>query len=152
MNKKFGFVMIMIAITVSLVFIVGDVNKACAQIDQGKGQNKPDMAARLDLTKEQKANITAKEDAMDKELSPLKNAIRDNRDKLNTELSSDKPDQAKVNALIDNISKDMTDIQKKKTSFMIWMRQQLTPDQKQKLLTLINSRQNENASEESSGN
>lgn len=147
MNKKIIFAVMTLAVLVSAAFLSGSY----AQGARGKEVAEPSMVWRLDLTKEQRENMTAKENAMEKEILPLKNSMRDGRDRLNTELSADKPDNSKVSSLIDSISKDMTDIQKKKVFFMIWMRQQLTADQKQKLLSLIKSRQQTETGSEESG-
>ncbi|MFA5105248.1 MAG: periplasmic heavy metal sensor [Candidatus Margulisiibacteriota bacterium] len=149
MNRKPGFSVIVFAILGSIILFNGP---AYAQGARGKAVGEPGMVWRLDLTKDQKTNIIAKEDAIEKETLPLKNSIKNNRDRLNVELSMDKPDNSKINSLIDNISKDMTDIQKKRISFMLWMREQLTTEQKQKLQDLIKSReQSETGSGEGSG-
>lgn len=106
------------------------------------------MVWRLDLTKDQKDKISAQENAVRKETMKLRRAVRDLRNQLNTELSADSPDQAKVNGLIDSISSEMAAMQKQEISFMLWMKGQLTPEQKQKLMELIKNRE---ASEETRG-
>lgn len=122
--------------TVILVMVIFSVSGAFGQNPGGKG-----MAWRLDLSKEQKDKIGAQESTMRKDTLQLRQTIRDLRNQLNAELSADNPDKTKVNGLIDSISKNMTEIQKQEMSFMLWMREQLTPEQKQKLLTLLKNRQ-----------
>ena len=134
MYKKLGFAVIMLTTIVSASLFTECV--------YGKGFGEQGMVSRLDLSKEQKENIEVKEAAIEKELMPLKDAIRNNRNLLNAELSSENPDNTKINGLIDSISNNMTDIQKKKMFLMLWMREQLTPEQKRKLQSLIKSRQN----------
>lgn len=141
MNKISGFAAIVISVLLSVTFSQVLLNKALGEGMGGKGIGQAGMIWRLDLTKEQKDKIIAKESAMRKDVLPLMQSIRGLKVQLNAELSADNPDNAKVNALIDQISKDMTDIQKKEVFFMLWMREQLTPDQKQKLLSLLKERQ-----------
>lgn len=142
MNKMVG-----LAVIVSIVLISATFGNPAA----GKGLGEPGMVWRLDLTKEQKENITAKEDVMQKEILLLNKSIRSRRVELNAQLSADKPDNSKINGLIDNISKDMAEIQKKKIFFMLWMREQLTPEQKQKLLSLLKNRQETGTGSEETG-
>lgn len=132
MNKTLGFAVIAIFVLTSFAFSQAFLNKASGNGMGGKG-----IELKLDLTKDQKGKIFEKENAMEKDVLQLKRSIRSLKYELNTELSAENPDKTKVNSLIDNISKNMTDIQKKEISFMLWMREQLTPEQKQKLLSLL---------------
>ena len=138
MNKTMGTAVVLTAILASVLFLPALQSKVWAK---GAGMGDPGMVWRLDLTKEQKENIINKEAGVEKEILQLKQAIRSQRGELDTLLSADKPDNNKINRMIDNISKNMTEIQKKQIFFMLWMRQQLTAEQKAKLLSLINSRQ-----------
>lgn len=151
MNKNYAVAVIMFIIFGSVTFFNMTIDKAFGEGVRGNGLGVPGMVWRLDLTKEQRENITTKENSIEKEILPLKSSIRENRNLLNTELSADKPDLSKVNSLIDSISRDMTSIQKKKMFFMLWMREQLTPEQSQKLLSLLKSRQQTGAGSEETG-
>ena len=144
MKKILSVTGILTAILVSAVFLQPLQNRAWAKGGELGAQG---MVWRLDLTKEQKDNILNKETGVEKEIWQLKQSIRDQRKELDTLLSADKPDNSKIDKLIDSISKNMTDIQKKEIFFMLWMRQQLTAEQKQKLLSLIKSRQTEGSGE-----
>ena len=138
MNKTTGTAVVLTAIMVSVIFLPALQNSSWAK---GSELSAPGMVWRLDLTKEQKENITNKENSVEKETLPLKQSLRDQRKELDVLLSADKPDNLKINKLIDGISLNMTEIQKKQIFFMLWIRQQLTAEQKQKLLSLIKSRQ-----------
>ncbi|MFA4967544.1 MAG: periplasmic heavy metal sensor [Candidatus Margulisiibacteriota bacterium] len=141
MNKISGFAVIAISVLLSVTFSQVLLNKALGEGIGVKGISGAGMIWRLDLTKEQKEKIIAKESAVRKETLPLMQSIRGLKSELNAELSAENPDNSKVSAMIDKISKDMTDIQKKEVFFMLWMREQLTPEQKQKLLLLLKDRQ-----------
>jgi len=147
MFKKFGFTLFVIIFLFSANISLLFVSKVFAEVRGGKELNNG-MVWRLDLTKEQKEKISAQEDAVRKNTLLSRQSIRDLRNQLNAELSSENPDKVKINSLIDSISKDMTYIQKQEVSFMLWMREQLTPDQKQKLLTLIKNREQTGISSE----
>lgn len=141
MNKISVIAVIAVSVLLSVTFSQVLLNKALGEGIGGKGIGQAGMIWRLDLTKEQKDRVIARETAVRKEILPLMKSIHGLKGELNAELSADNPDNTKVNALIDNISKDMTDIQKKEVFFMLWMREQLTPEQKQKLLLLIKEKQ-----------
>lgn len=138
MDKKIGIAAVLIIVLGSFVFLNG---LASAEGPRGKGMGGQSVLWKLDLTKEQRENISAKESAIEKEVASLQDSIRGNRELLDSELSADKPDLSKVNSLVDNISSDMASIQKKRIYFMVWMREQLTTEQKQKLLSLTKDRQ-----------
>ena len=140
MNKILGVAAVLTAVAVSILFLPQMQDKSWAKA-KGGDLSSPGMVWRLDLTKEQKENIINKENSVEKEILPLKQSIRDQRKELDALLSADKPDNSKINRLIDSISKNMTEIQRKQIFFMLWIRQQLTPEQKEKLLSLIKSRQ-----------
>lgn len=113
---------------------------------QGRGPEGKDMGGagviwRLDLTDAQKAAINAREIDVAKEILPLKQSMRDLRYQLNKDLSSDDPDEAKILGLTKKISDVMFEIQKKNLEYMLWMRAQLSPEQKQKLKAIMQTRQ-----------
>lgn len=91
----------------------------------------------LGLTDEQRERIFAREKDIEKEIAPMRQSITSLRSDINKELSYDSPNNARINDLLDRISVKMTEIQKKKISYMLWVRQQLTPEQKQKLKGLM---------------
>lgn len=140
MFKTFGSAVLMLIILLSVSFSSVFVNKVFGEGPGGKGLG-GGMIWRLDLSKEQRDKIAAQESVVRKETALLRQTIRDLGDQLNAELSAENPDKTKVNGLIDSISKNMTQVQMKEISFMLWMREQLTPEQKQKLLTLLKNRQ-----------
>jgi len=148
MDKKLTIAAVLLAFLGSVIFFNGPSN---AESPRGKGIGGQSVLWKLDLTKEQKESITAKENSIEKEVLSLQNSIRRNRDLLDTELSADKPDLSKVNSLIDNISADMAGIQKKRVFFMVWMREQLTQEQKQKLLLLTKDGQGPEAGSKEPG-
>jgi Spy/CpxP family protein refolding chaperone len=121
-NKTLGVAVILAAVVIPVLF-------SQALLANGASLGPQGMVWRLDLSKAQKENISNKENSVEKEILQLQQSIRDQRKELDALLSADKPDNSKINK------------QKKQIFFMLWMRQQLTPDQKQKLLALIKSRQ-----------
>ncbi|GEM_PF-2791845 len=109
---------------------------------QGKKEiDQTGIILRLDLTKEQKDRITAREAASEKEIAVLMETLRSQKKQLNDLLLAEKPDRARIDSLTEDTSKTMTELQKKKIDFMLWVREQLTPEQKQKLIELFNARQ-----------
>ncbi len=148
MDKKIAVAAVLLALLGSVTFLNSRIN---AEVSRGKGIGGQSVLWKLDLTKEQKETIAAKESAIEKEVSSLQDSIRGNRDLLDSELSADKPDLSRVNNLIDNISADMAGIQKKRVYFMVWMREQLTPEQKQKLLSITKDRQGAEAGSKEPG-
>lgn len=96
---------------------------------------------RLDLTQEQKNRITAKEEASEKETAALTETLRSQKRLLNDLLSAEQPDRAGIYKLTEETSKTMTELQRKKIDFMLWVREQLTPEQKKKLTELFKTRQ-----------
>ncbi len=134
MNKKIVLVTLMMTILISSVF---------ANSEGGK-----EMIWKLDLTKEQREKISAKENVMEIEVLQLRQSIRSLRAELNEQLSSNEPDKTKVELLISESSDKMTKIQIKTVDFMLWMREQLSPEQKQKLLALMKTRELSQGSKE----
>ena len=141
MNKTTGLVAIAVMVLLSVAFSQVGLKQVSGEGKGGKELSVAGMAWKLDFTKEQKDKIAAKESSMQQATLQFRQSIRDQRQELNAELSADNPDNTKVNKLIEDISRNMADIQKNEISFMIWMRQQLTPEQKQKLSELMKDRQ-----------
>lgn len=148
MKKNILVAMVLLVFFGSVIFFNSSAN---AEGPRGKGIGGQSILWKLDLTKEQRELISSKESAIEKEVSSLQDSIRGNRDLLDKELSADKPDLSKVNGLVDNISSDMAAIQKKRIYFMVWIREQLTTEQKQKLLSLTKDRQGPEAGSKESG-
>lgn len=144
MSKFFGVAGVLTAIVISVLFSQALQNSSWAK---GAELGNPGIVWRLDLTKDQKEKISNKENSVEKEVLKLKQVIRGQRDQLDALLSADKPDNTRISGMIDSISLNMTDIQKKQIFFMLWIREQLTAEQKQKLLSLIKSRQTEGSGE-----
>ena len=138
MNKIWAVAGVLTAIVVSVLFLPVLQISADAK-DTGFGE--PGMVWRLDLTKDQKEMISNKESGVEKEILQIKKIIRSQRDQLDILLSADKPDNITISAVIDNISKNMAEIQKKQIFFMLWIREQLTSEQREKLLSIIKNRQ-----------
>ena len=137
MKKLSGSVLFIIVVLLAATLLQ---RESFGAVKGGVGSKEAGLIWRLDLTKEQKENISAKETAVRQEIVQLRQSIRDFRISLNAELSADQQDEPKINGLIDNISLKMADIQKQEVFFMLWMREQLTPEQKQKLFSLIKER------------
>ena len=150
MKKISGVASVLAVVAVSILFLPQLGDKAFAK-SKGGNLSSPGMVWRLDLTKVQKDNIINEENNVEKEILPLKQSIRDQKKELDSLLSADNPDSSKINRLIDNISKNIAEIQKKQVFFMIWIRQQLTPEQKEKLLGLMKSMQTQGPSGEARG-
>ncbi len=140
-GKSAGLMVAMVIALLAGSFPLASAKPACGQERREKGARAEGMVWRLDLTKAQRAAISSKETAIRKEIQLLRQPIRESRNALNVEILADKPDTKKINSLIDSISKNMAAIQKKEVFFMLWMREQLTPEQKQQLLALIKTRQ-----------
>lgn len=109
---------------------------------QGKKEiDQTGIILRLDLTKEQKDRITAREVAAESEMAVLADTLRAQKNELNELLVANQPDRARIDKLTEETSRTMTELQKKKIDFMLWVREQLTPEQKQKLNELFQARQ-----------
>jgi len=118
-----------------LVFTLAAVCASHALSD--KGIDSPAVIQSLGLTDVQQAGITSGEQDLEKELAPLKQSIQRLRSDINRELSSDSPDKAKIDRALDEVSVKMAEIQKKKIAYMLWIRGQLTPEQRQKLTSFL---------------
>ena len=140
MKKPFGLIFVVICVILAAAFSQGFLNKACGKGMAGQGKS-GGMMLDLGLTGAQKDLINTREADLEKNLLPLKDIIRDLKYQLDSELLLDSPDKAKINDLTDRISDKMTEVQKRKLGFMLWMREQLTPEQKQRLKTLMESRE-----------
>ncbi|MCX5749112.1 MAG: periplasmic heavy metal sensor [Candidatus Saganbacteria bacterium] len=125
------------AVTAVLICAAVILSFSSALGNQGRSMSGAGIVQGLGLTADQQSKITAKEKEMEKDILPLKQSIQDLRSELNKELSSENPDKAKVNRLIESVSGKMTVIQQKKISYILWTREQLTAEQRQKLTTFL---------------
>ncbi len=86
-------------------------------------------AEKLNLTDEQKKTLREMRLKHQKEMIPLRGDLKSKHLDLQSAMQADKPDQTKINALVDQIAKVKADIQKKTIAFRLEMRKQLTPEQ-----------------------
>jgi len=132
MNKKLVFSIFVIAVLFSAA-------ASYSNVPGGRSFSGSGIGSQLNLTNDQKAKISEKEKSMDRETNQLRQTMRDIRNQINDEVASDNPDMTKINALIDGSTKNMSDMQKNQISFMLWMKDQLTPEQKQKFISIMKS-------------
>jgi len=112
--------------------------EATARCGQEAGSRLAKMAERLELTEDQKATIEAlQEDSQDqnaklrKELAVLKN-------ELEGELLKDDPGEDTVVGLVRKIGDAKTEMQANRMKTRLAMREQLTPEQRDRMLTFRN--------------
>ncbi len=94
------------------------------------------LARALNLTSEQKTKLLEQDQALERELLPLRQKIETMRMKLDEEMGKDKPDRRQIESYIKDINQNMLQIQLKRTDFMLRFRETLTPEQKAKLKAL----------------
>jgi Spy/CpxP family protein refolding chaperone len=99
----------------------------------GQGFMKDKIAKEIGLTQQQKEAFLKKEQQLEKEILGLRQDNQKMRLWMRQELKKDSPDKGAVNRTIEKIGGNNTNIQKKRTEYIIWMRNQLTPEQREKL-------------------
>lgn len=90
------------------------------------------MAQRLDLSADQKTKIEALQVPHMKKMVDYRNQLAEKRAQKQTQMSADKPDQKKINALIDEMAKLQADSQKEQAAHRLQVRELLTDKQKVK--------------------
>jgi len=90
----------------------------------------PQMHPDLNLTTEQLNTFKKMRLEFRKEMLPLKNEIEAKNLELQSLLISGKPDEGKIDAVIEDIGKLRIKVQKKQVAHRLAMREQLTDDQK----------------------
>ncbi len=128
--------LLIVASATLLIFATAYSQPGMPDTDPGKARGAGIFNA-LDLSADQKAIISEKEKQLEIDLQSYKAAVKDIRGDINKELSMENPDKAKINKSIENISGYMMESQKRRMAFMLWLRDQLSPEQKQKLQTLM---------------
>ena len=88
------------------------------------------MAKRLELTDEQKTKIEALQTPHMKKMIAFRNQLGEKQAQKRTLMSADKPDQKKLNALVDEISKIRADQEKERIGHGIEVKALLTDKQK----------------------
>ncbi|MBN2356798.1 Spy/CpxP family protein refolding chaperone [candidate division KSB1 bacterium] len=87
------------------------------------------IGGKLNLTDEQKDTMREMRLKHQKEMIPLQAELKSKNLDLKSAIQADKPDMAKINALVDQVSRIKADIQKKNIAFRLDMRDQLTEEQ-----------------------
>ena len=90
------------------------------------------MAKRLELTDEQKTKIEALQTPHMKKMIAFRNQLGEKQAQKRTLMSAEKPDQKKLNALVDEISNIRADQEKERISHGIEVKSLLTDKQKLK--------------------
>ena len=96
------------------------------------GERFEQMAKRLELTADQKAKIEALQVPHLKQMISFKNQLGEKHAQKKTMMSADKPDQGKINNLIDEISKIEASAEKETVNHQLAVRGLLTDKQKVK--------------------
>lgn len=86
----------------------------------------------LNLTQDQKTKFLEREQQLEKEILGIRQQNQKMQLWIAEELKKEKPNQAEINKTIDKIGQNRATIQKKRTEFLIWIKSQLSPEQKQK--------------------
>lgn len=102
------------------------------------GENFERMAERLDLTADQKTKIEALQTPHMKKMIAYRNQMGELQAQKRTLLSADKPDQKKLNALVDEISKIRTAEEKERINHGIDVKALLTDKQKVQFDMMMN--------------
>jgi Spy/CpxP family protein refolding chaperone len=90
------------------------------------------MAKMLELTDEQKSKIEALQTPHMKKMIAFRNQLGEKQAQKRTLMSADKPDQKKINALVDEVSKIRADQEKERINHGLTIKGFLTDDQKVK--------------------
>ena len=119
-------------IVITLVVVLVLASQLLSQQWQGRAMmgDAPGLCARLNLTTEQLNTLKEMRLEFQKEMLPLRNEMQANRLELQSLIISSKPDQGKIDAVIDEIGKLRTQAQKKRVAHRLDMREQLTDEQK----------------------
>jgi Spy/CpxP family protein refolding chaperone len=96
----------------------------------------------LDLTADQKAQLSAMRDAQFKEIEPLREQMFAKRDELRKLWLEPNPDQAKILAAQKEMRTLRDQVQDKMTAFRLDALKVLTPEQREKIKSAISSRGN----------
>lgn len=97
----------------------------------------PYMASTLELTEDQKAQIQAKQGAFLEDVGPLRDKLFSKKMEMRDLWSKANPDQAALSEKRQEIQAIQNEIQEKATQYQLDCRQFLTPDQQEKLGTLV---------------
>lgn len=97
----------------------------------------PYVSATLELTEDQKAQIQAKQEAFLEDVSPLRDKLFSKKMEMKDLWSKANPDQAAISEKRLEIQAIQNEIQEKATQYQLDCRQFLTPDQQEKLGTLV---------------
>jgi Spy/CpxP family protein refolding chaperone len=119
-------------ITIMLISSLLLASQLLSQPPQGRpmpGDN-PRMYPELNLTTEQLNTFNEMQLKFQKEMLPLENEIAAKRLELESLIISTKPDQDKINAVIEELGTLRTKAQKKQVAHRLAMRDQLTEEQK----------------------
>ncbi len=95
----------------------------------GMGPGK-EMLEKLNLTPEQQKTFQEMRLKHQKEMLPLRTAVKAKELDLRGELMAENPNQSKINSIVDEIAKARGDIEKKQIAHRLEMRSKLTPEQK----------------------
>ena len=96
--------------------------------------------SQLNLTADQKAQLSAMRDAQLKEMQPLREQMFAKRDELRQLWLASSPDQAKILAAQKEMRALRDQVQDKMTAFRLEALKVLTPEQQAKIKTAISSR------------
>jgi Spy/CpxP family protein refolding chaperone len=130
--KRFG---ILIAVMVLMSSNAWAFRGGCA-VGPSFGIN-PYVASTLDLTEDQKARIQAKQEIFMEEMSPLRDKFFSKKMELRSLWAKANPDQAAITEKQQEIEAVQSEIQKKATQYQLDCRRLLTPEQQEKLGTLV---------------
>ena len=109
------------------------------------------IAKQLNLTQDQINQSLEKEQVIERDVLAKTQENEKIRLAMGQELKNDNPDKAKLFRLIDDISKNRAESQKKRIEYMLWFKSQLTSEQKQKFASCFNGKGEEHKQEKGFG-
>ncbi len=136
MRKEVFSGLVAAALAISLVSgasALGKMNTGPRAEGGRPGFMKEKIAKEIGLTQQQKDAFLQKEQQLEKDVLGLRQENQKMRLWMRQELKKDNPDKASIDRTIEKIGANNTGIQKKRTEYILWMRTQLTPEQREKL-------------------
>lgn len=130
-NSNFGKVMLLI--TLSFIAINTQAQRGYDGMPPGMRHSQDSMRQahnRLNLTDDQEKKISELRTAHQKEMTAFRNDMAIKEAELQKYRSADKPDMTQINKSIDEIGKLRTDMQKKRVTHELAVRNLLTDEQK----------------------
>lgn len=98
------------------------------------------LRRKLDMTEEQYRKVKVAHDKFDKEMETMQSSLRAKREALFHQLRAHDPDRAEIDTLLVEIAALQADLERRVVDNLLEMKDVLTPEQRKKLLSLIDHR------------